>query len=133
MLVSRFFSSRSQSLTPVSSVSFHQGTTDAAANVEQNPIPQEKEIQWILDEVRNYLSDDIKIRRGDVLSAWSGIRPLVKDPDAKDTQSLVRNRACYPLSALEVHLLTRRVRATPDMIVGLFLIASLKNSLFRSH
>ncbi|GAA5872039.1 hypothetical protein JCM16303_000953 [Sporobolomyces ruberrimus] len=31
------------------------------------------------------------VRRGDVLSAWSGLRPLVKDPDAKDTQSLVRN------------------------------------------
>lgn len=25
------------------------------------------------------------------MSAWSGLRPLVKDPDAKDTQSLVRN------------------------------------------
>nr|AOR81602.1 glycerol-3-phosphate dehydrogenase [Phaffia rhodozyma] len=67
------------------------GTTDAPTNVEQNPIPSEKEIQWILDEVRNYLSPDIKVRRGDVLSAWSGIRPLVRDPAAKDTQSLVRN------------------------------------------
>lgn len=67
------------------------GTTDSPAPVEQNPIPSEKEIQWILDEVRNYLSPDVKVRRGDVLSAWSGLRPLVKDPDAKDTQSLVRN------------------------------------------
>lgn len=67
------------------------GTTDTPAQVEQNPIPSEKEIQWILDEVRNYLSPDVKVRRGDVLSAWSGLRPLVKDPDAKDTQSLVRN------------------------------------------
>jgi glycerol-3-phosphate dehydrogenase len=58
------------------------GTTDSATTISQNPIPQEKEIQWILD---------VKVRRGDVLSAWSGIRPLVKDPDAKDTQSLVRN------------------------------------------
>lgn len=67
------------------------GTTDSATTISQNPIPQEKEIQWILDEVKNYLSPDVKVRRGDVLSAWSGIRPLVKDPDAKDTQSLVRN------------------------------------------
>lgn len=34
---------------------------------------------------------DVKVRRGDVLAAWSGIRPLVRDPAAKDTQSLVRN------------------------------------------
>ncbi|PWN45379.1 DAO-domain-containing protein [Ceraceosorus guamensis] len=67
------------------------GTTDTAAPVEAHPQPKEEEIQWILDEVRNYLSPDIKVRRGDVLSAWSGLRPLVKDPAAKDTQSLVRN------------------------------------------
>jgi glycerol-3-phosphate dehydrogenase len=67
------------------------GTTDSPTTVSQNPIPPEKEIQWILDEVRNYLSPDVKVRRGDVLSAWSGIRPLVKDPAAKNTESLVRN------------------------------------------
>lgn len=31
------------------------------------------------------------MRRGDVLAAWSGIRPLVHDPKAKDTQSIARN------------------------------------------
>lgn len=67
------------------------GTTDSAAEVEQHPIPKEEEIEWILNEVRNYLSPDIRVRRGDVLSAWSGLRPLVKDPAAKNTQSLVRN------------------------------------------
>ncbi|GAA5992181.1 hypothetical protein JCM11641_007789 [Rhodosporidiobolus odoratus] len=67
------------------------GTTDSPAAVEQHPIPKEEEIEFILNEVRNYLSPDIRVRRGDVLSAWSGLRPLVKDPNAKDTQSLVRN------------------------------------------
>src|SRR6202789_1488939 len=55
------------------------GTTDAPSKVEQHPVPQEKEVQWILDEVKNYLSSDIKVRRGDVLSAWSGIRPLARN------------------------------------------------------
>eukprot|EP00731_Ephydatia_muelleri_P019952 Em0012g777a len=32
-----------------------------------------------------------EVRRGDVLAAWSGIRPLVMDPNAKDTQSIARN------------------------------------------
>ena len=31
------------------------------------------------------------MRRGDVQAAWSGIRPLVRDPAAKNTESLVRN------------------------------------------
>lgn len=31
------------------------------------------------------------MRREDVLAAWSGIRPLVRDPSAKNTAALVRN------------------------------------------
>jgi len=31
------------------------------------------------------------VRRGDVLSAWSGIRPLVLNPNARNTQSIARN------------------------------------------
>ncbi|TVY32165.1 Glycerol-3-phosphate dehydrogenase, mitochondrial [Lachnellula subtilissima] len=67
------------------------GTTDAPCDISANPIPQETEIDWILSEIRRYLSPDINVRRGDVLAAWSGIRPLVKDPNAKNTESLVRN------------------------------------------
>ncbi|CAJ2510696.1 Uu.00g063210.m01.CDS01 [Anthostomella pinea] len=67
------------------------GTTDEPAKITQNPLPDEKSIQWILNEVGHYLSPDIKVRRGDVLAAWSGLRPLVKDPKATNTESLVRN------------------------------------------
>lgn len=67
------------------------GTTDSPSEVTQNPVPKQDEIDWILSEVRRYLSPDIKVRRGDVLAAWSGIRPLVRDPHAKNTESLVRN------------------------------------------
>ncbi|KAI8093066.1 FAD dependent oxidoreductase-domain-containing protein [Halteromyces radiatus] len=67
------------------------GTTDSPTEVTQNPLPKEDEVQWILEEVSHYLSADVKVRRSDVLAAWSGIRPLVRDPHAKNTQSLVRN------------------------------------------
>ncbi|KEY64427.1 hypothetical protein S7711_05246 [Stachybotrys chartarum IBT 7711] len=67
------------------------GTTDSPCSISQNPLPDEKSINWILDEIRHYLSPEINVRRGDVLAAWSGIRPLVKDPKAKNTESLVRN------------------------------------------
>ncbi|KAJ1971238.1 mitochondrial glycerol-3-phosphate dehydrogenase [Dimargaris xerosporica] len=71
------------------------GTTDSPTQISTNPVPQEEEIQWILDEVRGYLSPDIKVRRGDVLAAWSGIRPLVRDPNAKSTAGLVRSHMLY--------------------------------------
>ncbi|MCJ1431889.1 mitochondrial glycerol-3-phosphate dehydrogenase [Xylographa pallens] len=67
------------------------GTTDAPTEISQNPIAGEEEINWILSEIRGYLAPDINVRRGDVLAAWSGIRPLVRDPKAKNTESLVRN------------------------------------------
>ena len=67
------------------------GTTDAPCEIKQNPVAGEDEISWILSEILGYLAPDINVRRGDVLAAWSGIRPLVRDPKAKNTESLVRN------------------------------------------
>ncbi|NXM85577.1 GPDM protein, partial [Oenanthe oenanthe] len=67
------------------------GTTDSPTDVTAHPIPTEEDINFILSEVRNYLGPDVEVRRGDVLAAWSGIRPLVTNPDSKDTQSISRN------------------------------------------
>ena len=67
------------------------GTTDTPTEITAHPLAPEKEIDWILAEIRRYLTLDINVRRGDVLAAWSGIRPLVRDPKAKNTESLVRN------------------------------------------
>ncbi|KAK9474613.1 FAD dependent oxidoreductase-domain-containing protein [Dipodascopsis tothii] len=67
------------------------GTTDAPCTIQKDPIPTNDEISWIMNEIQNYVSDDIVVRREDVLAAWSGIRPLVRDPHAKNTESLVRN------------------------------------------
>lgn len=71
------------------------GTTDAPCDVTRNPAPSEDEIQFILSEIKNYLNKDVDVRRGDVLSAWSGIRPLVSDPNKGDTQSLARNHIVH--------------------------------------
>ncbi|KAF2722422.1 DAO-domain-containing protein [Polychaeton citri CBS 116435] len=67
------------------------GTTDAPTTVSQNPVAGEQEISWILSEVSNYLQPEINVRRGDVLAAWSGIRPLVRDPNKAKSEGLVRN------------------------------------------
>ncbi|XP_055637903.1 glycerol-3-phosphate dehydrogenase, mitochondrial isoform X2 [Toxorhynchites rutilus septentrionalis] len=71
------------------------GTTDAPCDITHNPAPSEDEIQFILSEIKNYLNKDVDVRRGDVLSAWSGIRPLVSDPNKGDTQSLARNHIVH--------------------------------------
>ncbi|GBE83265.1 Glycerol-3-phosphate dehydrogenase, mitochondrial [Sparassis crispa] len=71
------------------------GTTDTPAEVETEPRAPEEEIRWVLEEVRHYLSPDIKVRRGDVLSAWAGLRPLVRNPNAASTEGLVRNHMIH--------------------------------------
>lgn len=67
------------------------GTTDQPTSISANPIPSEQDIQFILSEVSHYFRGKIDVRREDVLAAWSGIRPLVHDLAAKNTESLVRN------------------------------------------
>lgn len=67
------------------------GTTDQPTALHANPIPAEEDIQFILNEIAHYFEGNLDVRREDVLAAWSGIRPLVRDPKAKNTESLVRN------------------------------------------
>ena len=58
------------------------GTTDRKGEPVSTPLPPEEEIKWILNEASRYLSDDLRVRRSDVLSAWQGWRPLAVDPHA---------------------------------------------------
>lgn len=79
------------------------GTTDSPATVTHNPAPTEKDIQFILHEIRSYLGKDVQVRRGDVQSAWSGLRPLVTNPNSADTKSLSRN---HVVEVSKNHLIT---------------------------
>ncbi|XP_074296083.1 glycerol-3-phosphate dehydrogenase SDP6, mitochondrial-like [Silene latifolia] len=65
------------------------GTTDSNTILTMLPEPHEDEIQFILEAISDYLN--VKVRRTDVLSAWSGIRPLAMDPRAKNTESISRD------------------------------------------
>lgn len=84
------------------------GTTDIPLKqVPSDPTPTESDIQDILKELQHYIKFPVK--REDVLSAWAGIRPLVKDPrlntDQVDipshedaTQGLVRSHFLFTSS-----------------------------------
>ncbi|KAL4440446.1 hypothetical protein ABPG75_003447 [Micractinium tetrahymenae] len=65
------------------------GTTDSSTDITMTPQPTEEEIRFILDAIADYLT--VKVRRSDVQSAWSGIRPLALDPNAEDTASASRD------------------------------------------
>ncbi|CDR37329.1 CYFA0S01e09670g1_1 [Cyberlindnera fabianii] len=74
------------------------GTTDVPLEkIPENPTPTEADIQDILNELQHYIK--FPVRREDVLSAWSGIRPLVRDPrvktTSKGTENLVRNHLLF--------------------------------------
>eukprot|EP00198_Chlamydomonas_reinhardtii_P004208 XP_001693544.1 glycerol-3-phosphate dehydrogenase [Chlamydomonas reinhardtii] len=65
------------------------GTTDSRCAVTARPTASSQEVGFILEALQDYL--DIQVRPSDVLSTWSGIRPLAADPRAKDTQNTVRD------------------------------------------
>jgi glycerol-3-phosphate dehydrogenase len=56
------------------------GTTDHPCAISMAPRPTEEDIAFILEELNLYLGRPV--RRSDVRAAWSGIRPLIKDPKA---------------------------------------------------
>lgn len=65
------------------------GTTDSSSEITMRPQPTEEEIRFILESISEFLT--VKVRREDVKSAWSGIRPLAVDPSAEDTASALRD------------------------------------------
>lgn len=64
------------------------GTTDSPSEITEHPRAKEEEVEYLLRHVNQYF--DISVGRDDVLSVWSGLRPLVEAPDAADTAELVR-------------------------------------------
>jgi glycerol-3-phosphate dehydrogenase len=66
------------------------GTTDTAVNkIDIEPLPLQEEVNFILQNLNQYLSADIKT--GDVKSVFVGLRPLVKRKGAKNTSLLARD------------------------------------------
>ncbi|HEX7004751.1 MAG TPA: FAD-dependent oxidoreductase [Trueperaceae bacterium] len=65
------------------------GTTDNPAPLSEDPQASEEDIEYILRHLRHYF--DLPVGRGDVLSSWSGLRPLVSNDSKKGTSGLVRD------------------------------------------
>ncbi|MDZ7820157.1 MAG: FAD-dependent oxidoreductase [Aliarcobacter sp.] len=64
------------------------GTTDNSCVYEENPKVKDEEIEYLLNEVNIYFQKTLK--KEDILSSWSGIRPLIKTNNKNSTQEIVR-------------------------------------------
>jgi len=70
------------------------GTTDTALKeVVEEPRPFSEEVDFVLDTAGAYLTH--RPSRDDILSAWAGIRPLVKSAGAGSTASLSRDHSIH--------------------------------------
>jgi glycerol-3-phosphate dehydrogenase len=70
------------------------GTTDTALDeVSLEPLPLQEEIELILATASDYL--DRAPSRADILSAWAGIRPLVRSAEGASTASLSRDHSIH--------------------------------------
>lgn len=68
------------------------GTTDNKAVYSSFPEVEEFEIEYLLNEVNIYFEKSIK--KEDILSSWSGIRPLIKS-NKELTQAINREHAIF--------------------------------------
>jgi glycerol-3-phosphate dehydrogenase len=70
------------------------GTTDTPVSSPMlEPVPFEAEVEFILTTAADYLHKAPE--RSDVLSAFAGIRPLVRSGDARNTASLSRDHTIH--------------------------------------
>ena len=65
------------------------GTTDDAAELQDNPTASDREIDYIIKHMNEWL--DIPISRDNISATFSGLRPLVSDPDEQSTSGLSRD------------------------------------------
>ena len=65
------------------------GTTDEPAEISEHPKPRESEINYLLRHVARYFN--LQVEKADIKAVWSGLRPLVSDPEAADTAKLARD------------------------------------------
>ncbi len=67
------------------------GTTDLPADTTEHPRPSEEEIDYLIEHANRYFG--MKIARSDLLTAFAGLRPLVRKEGVTSTARLLREFA----------------------------------------
>jgi len=81
------------------------GTTDVLTDMTHNCEPSQDEIDFIIKELKPYFGDDYDYK-GNLLSAWAGLRPLVK----ADTNVVEVDRSDFSIKDKAADFLKRKVR-----------------------
>ena len=65
------------------------GTTDLPAEISETPRATAKEVDYLLRHLATVL--DPAPQREDIRACWSGLRPLVQNPESKESSQLLRD------------------------------------------
>jgi glycerol-3-phosphate dehydrogenase len=65
------------------------GTTDDPAQLDDNPAASQSEVDYIIKHVNEWLDEPVS--HSDISATFSGLRPLVSDPDESSTSGLTRD------------------------------------------
>ncbi|KAF7683084.1 putative glycerol-3-phosphate dehydrogenase [Astathelohania contejeani] len=71
------------------------GSTDMPCKIKRNPEATNKEINFLIKEINGMLSLPKLLTKRDILSSWSGIRPLMVDPTKDTTQDIARTHVIH--------------------------------------
>ena len=66
------------------------GGTDVKCKVEDLIKPTEEDLNFLIHEANYFTDHNLKLTKKDVLSVWTGIRPLVKDLSKSSTEKICR-------------------------------------------
>jgi glycerol-3-phosphate dehydrogenase len=66
------------------------GTTDEGAKVSDHPQVSEKDVEYLLRHIKKYF--DTEVKKSDILSSWSGLRPLIINENIANTKDLTREQ-----------------------------------------
>jgi glycerol-3-phosphate dehydrogenase len=65
------------------------GTTDEPAELSDHPAASSDDIDYLLRHLERYFN--LGVQRSDIRAVWSGLRPLLRDPQQSDTARLSRD------------------------------------------
>lgn len=103
------------------------GTTDTpVSNIEEEPLAQEDEIQFILEHAARYLTKDPS--RADVKSIFAGLRPLVKST-ARKTAEISRDHSIIVSDSGLVSILGGKWTTYRKMAVDVINTAAVQGEL----
>lgn len=69
------------------------GATDVKCREQPTAAPKKNDLDFLMHEINYYTDRNIELTNKDVLSVWTGIRPLIRDTSKANTEKIVRKHS----------------------------------------